>query len=508
MDHYTTLLDLALQTQPWPQPDLLILAQTVLADLMDLGFPHDRLTDLRAACAYALEAFGEAVSLWEQCHDRQYQEHPRYYRAKAAVTIVPEKIRWLDRAEAYDEITQLWQHQDTGHTDDSPKPTWEPVLEQLRQALDQTQHHHSLVELDLQQHNWFHALMRLERQTQRHDPPSPDRRLQLVQRLGKDTQVNAEQVETHVRQLLKQALETAGLTQEMLDLAVQTDQWVRILNNLRKTSTQRQGDWVIRQANHLQRQFLRDLLITLGGQTKPTRESLEALQHRKDTLYTELLTTLSGSHQGLVKSFERSLTHLPRRYTILEEKQRLRLDNQILGMARTLLSEFVTRTTELAEWEPTLTRIKEASAAFDRLGEFLPALKFYERFRQGATPEVCEFAREQWIQAKLRQANFSERQKDFDRAQRQRQEAKDAPATWPCTTPKPSSEALPQGQSRVDSIALAPTPEPTVTSPRDQAMTSTPVTLAQITDRLQTLSPEELTQLQDFLDFLVFRRRS
>jgi tetratricopeptide (TPR) repeat protein len=103
--------------------------------------------------------------------------------------------------------------------------------------------------------------------------------------------------------------------------------------------------------------------------------------------------------------------------------------NAVRG-ARRLLVDFIVQTTELPEWEVTRENVIEAGQAFERVGEFVPALQFYERFRRGVDEEIREIARAGWIAVTTARARRSEALGDLDRATRQRREAERATPEW------------------------------------------------------------------------------
>jgi hypothetical protein len=151
-----------------------------------------------------------------------------------------------------------------------------------------------------------------------------------------------------------------------------------------------------------------------------------------------------------------------------------------------LLCQFVTETTKLQEWEADQNTIQEVSEVFARIGEF-PALEFYERFRNSATKEICELAREKWIEVKHKQASYSEQMGKLDLAQRQRQEAAQAIGDWqysPATAPPTTISSQQQNDSSIDALRQ------------------------QLFALLENLSENELNQVHHYIRFLEFQRHS
>lgn len=72
------------------------------------------------------------------------------------------------------------------------------------------------------------------------------------------------------------------------------------------------------------------------------------------------------------------------------------------------------------DWSQQLT-VADVGATFERVGEFVPTLAFYERFVEGAADWQRTYARQRWLATKQKQAAYSEAQGDVSRAAKIRQ---------------------------------------------------------------------------------------
>ena len=75
-----------------------------LSLLATTGFtPHENLA-MAAHCAYGDSRYQDAIAFWEKCPQKPYRQQREYFLAQAKITLLPGKIPWLSRAEAFQTI--------------------------------------------------------------------------------------------------------------------------------------------------------------------------------------------------------------------------------------------------------------------------------------------------------------------------------------------------------------------------------------------------------------------
>ena len=250
---------------------------------------------------------------------------------------------------------------------------------------------------------------------------------------------------------------------DLLEIEIQQSQWVRAIQRLENRTSVQDPAFDAKLRFKMLKQMANDKKLN------PEVIELQAKQQ-----YLE----------------DKRLTETTRRQGKFTSRQGQEAIEIAIKMARTTLCNFVARTTELQEWEVDTENITEAGAAFDRIGEFIPTLKFYERFRSGATQKNCELARSKWVEVKYRQANYSERTGRLDLASQQRQDADRFVQMWQCNP-------------LITPITPAP---PLMTPPLSDLNDLSTDTLRQkVSIRLENLSESELHQVTDYIRFLDFQ---
>ncbi|MEB3358351.1 MAG: hypothetical protein VKK04_16620 [Synechococcales bacterium] len=121
-----------------------------LQKLTNAGFATDDLRDLAAYCLYRNRDFAQAIALWDQI---QRTDQPEYAIAKAHLTAVPEKVKWLNRAKRFDQTVKVWQESDRPIAGD-----WEPFLPDVRLALSQQSQMAEVLNLDIRTKQWEKAI--------------------------------------------------------------------------------------------------------------------------------------------------------------------------------------------------------------------------------------------------------------------------------------------------------------------------------------------------------------
>ncbi|PSB02821.1 hypothetical protein [Merismopedia glauca] len=331
--------------------------EKTLIKIAETGFQGDRTLALAASCAYRDFRCQDAVTLWDKCEDRSYQEHRSYFSAKGMFASVPENVRWFNRAQQPDHIVAIWQNEKHQHQ----MAVWQPVLAELRQALEKTENYRDLVAIDIKLNQWVRVVRLVASRLQVQDPAfDATFRLQILNRLTSDPLFNPQSIQNEAKQL---------------QISVQT--------------------------------------------------------------------------------------------------------------AREAISNFVVETTQLKAWEADLKNVEYIGQFLASIGELVPALGFYKRFRGAADLQLCGLARSRWSQIKHQQAEHSQKRGKIELASRQRQDAERTIESWWCS---PKLYVLPKTTSKEIDRALF-------------------AALSQkITNRLQKLSPIELKQVYDYINSLESQR--
>lgn len=270
---------------------------------------------------------------------------------------------------------------------------------------------------------------------------------------------------------LRQALSHQGQFMDLLEVEMQLGRWVTVVQRLMQPiapadSELNSTDQPVNHAADVSGNVFADPALRLrvfsrmaqDGRLTPAAIEREVEQQIEQTLKLESDVTENGRTDRGMREIS------------------ARIHREQLDISRRLLCRFVTETTQLEDWVANPSNLQQAGSVFDRIGEFVPALRFYERFRTHADPELCELARDRWIAVKQRQAQRSEQMGNLKLAQKQRQDIATIEQTWRCLPSRPATSATDVRQS--------------------------------LLDRLATWPEAELAQIGEYLDFLEFRRRS
>ncbi|MGA1379833.1 MAG: UvrD-helicase domain-containing protein [Chitinophagaceae bacterium] len=233
---------------------------------------------------------------------------------------------------------------------------------------------------------------------------------------------------------------------------------------------------------------LLEIEIQLGQWIRAIQRLKEGLLAAKPDFDTQLsLRTLTRMAQDKNLSPE-SIEQEARQVFNVGVSSSIQEEREALRTARNLLCEFVTKTTQLNEWNNSLAQIQEAGQAFDRIGEFLPALRFYLRFRDHKDLEICKFAREKWSEVKRRQIDYLQEMKRKEDAMREQQRLESTLQSWQCIVPQKSSE-IQNSNETVDTT------------------NDTFILRKDIQSSLENLSEQELQQVCHYIKFLKFERQ-
>lgn len=422
--------------------------QSLLANMAEAGFEHDANLALAARCAYLYQDYGAAVANWEQCQQARYSEHKDYYDAKAQVaTTIPDKVRWLNLAQKLVEIVELWQTTDKQITEE-----WEPALEALRRALNHQQEQQELLELDLQQGYWLWAIQRLQQWQAGEETPEASPSLAVLQRLAEDSRF---QGETIAQELRKRFSANDRYVNELLNFEVSFRLWDRLLWRARKRLELTDDE--IRELTTAPQEELRSAIFQILSSDRAINaedvKKAESIKLRLEVVRQERLLERLGSN---LSSLERSVKRQEQNYRNLPAQEAQQIQEGFIQLARRDLCQFLTATTQLEAWPGTLPAVEEAGTLFERIGEFGPSLKFYERFRKEGDEAIREQARQRWIAVKQAQATYHDQMSQPERASRMRQESElMTPERWWIKVDTKARELRQQLSRQLEAFSLA-----------------------------------------------------
>ena len=142
---------------------------------------------------------------------------------------------------------------------------------------------------------------------------------------------------------------------------------------------------------------------------------------------------------------------------------------------RKLLSDFVSQTTQLKEWEISRENIEEAGKVFEPINQFQSTLEFYKRFQEYRDPKVCKFARTRWVEVKQKKADYLKKIGRVNQAKKEQIDVDKILKNWQCSS-------LSSRNISIDDVRQT------------------------VKKRLENLSKEELIQVEHYIRFLAFDR--
>lgn len=473
-----------------------------------LGIAPDRTLTQAGHCAYVQRDYAAAIADWDAV---QTSSHPRYALAQAEITALPEKVQWLDKAQAYGAIVALWrserasqvakrQNQNKSQTSTQSKTEknlanpWPPLMPLVRIALARTGQHLDLLQLEMKSHEWLTAVQHFLDRRQQKDPDfTPQLHWSLVQKLAQDRQYT----DREIRRQVYHFFQNPSPTQEkLINAYLRESQWVDLQrrNTDRKSSKER---YLFQQRDRLRQALLHSLI-----RANPLEEGA-GYQAFCERIHREIVQQV-GRDRGL-REFKP--------WDQWEEREREPEINYLLPVAARILGEFVAAVRDLPLWEPNLDNLEQVRQVFDRIGEFKPALEFYEQFREEPQDEVRRWAYEVWCETKAKQAEYAAKQ---GKNTEERRIIKDLNQStpWPAPVLPPVADATSDSPSK----AITATPDSQKSENSDnstRSTSSTPKTVDrqpvsplrdEIDRHLSDCSPTELQQVLHYLHFLAYER--
>lgn len=455
-----------------------------------LGIAPDRTLTQAGHCAYVQRDYTGAIADWDAA---QATPPHRYALARAEVDPLPEKVRWLDQAQAYGVIVALWRARESDYL-----PSLMPWV---RIALAHTDQHLDLFKLEMKDREWLTAVQHFcDRRRQKDSDFTPQLHWSLVQKLAQDQQYTNREIRRQVYHFVHNPSPTQ---EKLINAYLWESQWV----DLHRRDTDRKSP----KERYLfqQRDRLRQALMCSLMRADPL-DGGAGYQAFCEQIHREMVQQV-GRDRGL-KEFKP--------WDQWEERERELEIEYLFAVASRILSEFMAAVRSLPGWEPSLDHLKQVRRAFARIGEFKPALEFYEHFRGEPQDDLRQWAYQSWYETKQKQAQYAENWGEADDAERIRKDLSRS-TPWPApvlsvpesqleSQPDVTSESQP-GLKLESQLGSKPESPPLLSPPTPQPLGAANV-LSVLSHReeidryLSQCSPAELQQVLHYLRFLAYER--